>query len=75
MLVHSGFNSSELPVAILHQEEFPVLSPRESLIPSIKAGHHNQRSLWKVLEVLATWNYQRTTRRTNTKDIFYEAER
>lgn len=26
------------------QEEFPVLSPRESLIPAIKADDHNQRS-------------------------------
>lgn len=35
--------------------------PRESLMPGIKAVDHNQRSLWKVLEVLTTWNCQRTT--------------
>lgn len=52
-----------------------MFSPRENCIPGIKAGDHNQRSLGKVLEVLATWNYQKTTPRVNTKDIFYEAER
>jgi len=37
-----------------------VVCPGESLIPGVKAGDHDQRSLWKVS---TTWNCWRTTPR------------
>lgn len=45
--------------------------PTEHLIPGIKAGDRDQRSLWKVLEVLTTWDCWRTAPRaycTSLKD-------